>query len=234
MRWTVFKSQLCGFAAQKYPTKLQLKNCRLARRYVQIGRATLELKDLLSIIISFVALIVSLAALLIPYWHKSSKAIICLNSRLFNCINGQKRELQYTFANIGNQELYVKEICLLRGKSPLGNLHHPSEYLQIPIEEISSFIVKPGEIKPFLLSHEANYKLPEGYFTEKNKYILVCIEVISATGKRFQAVHNISNLQPAGHPIDDPIWSGFKLGKQLKANTYKSLQHQSLRSLDSI
>jgi hypothetical protein len=31
--WTVFKSQLCGFAAQKYPTKPQLKNCRLARRY---------------------------------------------------------------------------------------------------------------------------------------------------------------------------------------------------------
>jgi hypothetical protein len=34
VRWTVFKSQFCGFAAQKYSTKLQLKNCRLARRYV--------------------------------------------------------------------------------------------------------------------------------------------------------------------------------------------------------
>ena len=34
MCWTVFKSQFCGFAAQKYSTKLQLKNCRLARRYV--------------------------------------------------------------------------------------------------------------------------------------------------------------------------------------------------------
>jgi hypothetical protein len=35
VRWTVFKSQLCGFAAQKYSTKPQLKNCRLARRYVR-------------------------------------------------------------------------------------------------------------------------------------------------------------------------------------------------------
>jgi hypothetical protein len=26
--WTVFKSQFCGFAAQKYSTKPQLKNCR--------------------------------------------------------------------------------------------------------------------------------------------------------------------------------------------------------------
>jgi hypothetical protein len=33
VRWTVFKSQFCGFAAQKYSTKPQLKNCRLARRY---------------------------------------------------------------------------------------------------------------------------------------------------------------------------------------------------------
>ena len=31
--WTVFESRFCGFAAQKYSTKPQLKNCRLARRY---------------------------------------------------------------------------------------------------------------------------------------------------------------------------------------------------------
>jgi hypothetical protein len=30
--WTVFKLQFCGFAAQKYSTKPQLKNCRLAQR----------------------------------------------------------------------------------------------------------------------------------------------------------------------------------------------------------
>jgi hypothetical protein len=34
VRWTVFKSRFCGFATQKYSTKAQLKNCRLARRYV--------------------------------------------------------------------------------------------------------------------------------------------------------------------------------------------------------
>ena len=35
--WTAFKSQFCGFAAQKYSTKLQLKICRLARRYGLLG-----------------------------------------------------------------------------------------------------------------------------------------------------------------------------------------------------
>jgi hypothetical protein len=34
LHWTGFKSQFCGFAAQKYSTKPQLKNCRLARRYI--------------------------------------------------------------------------------------------------------------------------------------------------------------------------------------------------------
>jgi hypothetical protein len=43
--WTVFKSQFCGFAAQKYSTKLRLKNCRLARRYV---RAMLKYTESLS------------------------------------------------------------------------------------------------------------------------------------------------------------------------------------------
>jgi hypothetical protein len=33
LHWTEFKSQLCGFAAQKYSTKPQLKFCRLPRRY---------------------------------------------------------------------------------------------------------------------------------------------------------------------------------------------------------
>jgi uncharacterized BrkB/YihY/UPF0761 family membrane protein len=33
VRWTVFKSQFFGFAAQKYSAKPQLKNCHLARRY---------------------------------------------------------------------------------------------------------------------------------------------------------------------------------------------------------
>ena len=52
VRWTVFKSQFCGFAAQKYSTKLRLKNCRLARRYakrkVVLNKVVLVLAGLLS------------------------------------------------------------------------------------------------------------------------------------------------------------------------------------------
>ena len=67
VRWTVFKSRFCGFATQKYSTKSQLKNCRLARRYACIGAkmnigfrnnyhwfsTSLEIKDLAKIAVSF-------------------------------------------------------------------------------------------------------------------------------------------------------------------------------------
>jgi len=45
--WTVFKSQFCGFAAQKYSTKPQLKNCRLARRYGLLGFGSLRAETFL-------------------------------------------------------------------------------------------------------------------------------------------------------------------------------------------
>ena len=56
MRWTVFKSQFCGFAAQKYSTKPQLKNCRLARRYAS-EETELIIKVCLVIFLSFLSII---------------------------------------------------------------------------------------------------------------------------------------------------------------------------------
>ncbi len=175
----------------------------------------METKEILSLLISTVALVVSGFALYFSHWHKPAKAILCLNSRLFDCVNGQKRELHYTISNNGSQELYIKEICILRGKSPLGNLRSDSSYLEIPTDETASFILKAGEIKAFTLKHELNYALPPGYFEKKNKYILVCLEIISSAGKRFQMVHDISDLGPSGPDIKDPIWSGVPLGKNI-------------------
>lgn len=162
---------------------------------------------------SFAALAISILALYLSHWHKSSKAILCLNSRLFNCIGKKtKRELSYTFSNTGNQELFVKDISLLRGQSPLGNLKHNSSYLVIPSNIVEPFVIKPGEIKSFMLSHEVDYELAPDYDEVSNKYILVSLEVISANGKRFQITHDISNLGPSGPDIKDKIWAGVPLG----------------------
>jgi len=173
----------------------------------------MELKDIISISISVIALVASVIAIYLSHWHKSSKAILCLNSRLFDCLNEKtKRELRYTLSNTGNQELFVKDVSLLRGESPLGNLKHSSSYLVIPSNHIEPFVIKPSEIKSFMLSHEVDYELAPDYDEELNKYILVSLEVISANGKRFQVTHDISNLGPSGPDIRDKIWAGVPLG----------------------
>lgn len=175
-----------------------------------------ELKDIISIGISIFALAISVVAMYLSQWHKSSKAILCLNSRLFDCLGEKnRRELSYTFSNIGNQELFVKAVSLLRGQSSLGNLKYKSSYLEIPFNHIEPFVIKPGEIKHFMLSHDVQYDLPPDYDETLNKYILVSLEVISANGKRFQAVHNIANLGPSGPELKDKIWSGVTLGNSI-------------------
>jgi hypothetical protein len=174
----------------------------------------MELKDVVSIVISLIALLFSFIVLYRSYWHKSSKALLCLNNRLYDFLGEKtKRELSYTFSNIGNQELFVKDVALLRGQSPLGNLKHNSPYLVIPSNSIDPFVIKPGEIKTFILSHEVEYELSPQYDEVLNKYILVSLEVISANGKRFQITHDISSLGPSGPDIKDKIWGGVSLGK---------------------
>jgi hypothetical protein len=179
-------------------------------------KSVIELKDLISIGISIFALIISLIVLYLTYWHKSAKALLCLNSRFFDFLGDKtQRELSYTFSNTGNQELFVKDIALLRGQSPKGNLKHNSSFLVIPSNSIVPFVIKPGEIKIFMLSHDIDYDLSPEYDKELNKYILVSLEVISANGKRFQVTHDISNLGPSGPDIKDKIWRGVSLGSSV-------------------
>ena len=176
----------------------------------------MEVKDIISIAISVVALVASLIAIYLSHWHKSSKAILCLNSRLFDCLNEKtKRELSYTLSNPGNQELFVKDISLLRGQSPLGNLKHDSSYLIIPSNHIEPFVIKPGEIKSFMLSHDVQYELAPDYDEEINKFTIVSLEIISANGKRFQITHDISRLGSSGPDIKDKIWQGIPLGSSI-------------------
>jgi|GEM_PF-1210369 len=172
--------------------------------------------DYIPYLVAFASLIISVIALYLSHWHKPSKAVLCLNSRLFDCLGKKtKRELSYTFSNTGNQELFVKEISILRGQSPLGNLKHSSSYLVIPSNSVEPFVIKPGEIKSFMLSHELQYDVGPNYDEASNKYIIVSLEVISANGKRYQVTHDISNLGPSGPEIKDKIWRGVSLGRSI-------------------
>ncbi|WP_231659138.1 MULTISPECIES: hypothetical protein [Pseudoalteromonas] len=172
--------------------------------------------DFIPYYIALTSIVISLIALYLSHWHKSSKSVLCLNSRLFGC-TGKKttRELSYTYSNTGNQELFVKDISLLRGQSPLGHLKHNSSFLVIPSNSIEPFIIKPGEIKTFMLSHDLQYDVGPDYDEALNKYILVSLEVISVNGGRYQVVHDISDLGPSGPDIKDKIWRGVPLGSSI-------------------
>ena len=167
-------------------------------------------------LVSFFSLIISVIAIYLSHWHKPSKAVLCLSSRFFNPIgNKTMRELSYTFSNTGNQELFVKEISILRGQSPLGNLKHNSSYLVIPSNVVNPFVIKPGEIKNFMVSHDTKYSLNNDLDEESNKYTIISLEVISAKGKRYQVTHDISKLGSSGPDIKDKIWRGVPLGRSI-------------------
>lgn len=168
----------------------------------------------MEMVVSVGALLISLAALYFSQWHSSAKAILCFNSRFFDCV-GEKtdRQLNYAFSNTGNQELYIKDVALLLGPSPVGHLKYDAPYLEVAINRVEPFVLKPGEIRPFTILHDAAYEPPKGSVANEYRYTLLSLEVISANGKRYQVTHDISELGPSGPELKHPIWKGVPLGK---------------------
>ncbi|MFP3343026.1 hypothetical protein DFO83_103283 [Idiomarina loihiensis] len=170
----------------------------------------------MEMVVSVGAFLVSLIALYLSHWHKSSKAILCLNSRFFDCLSEKtNRELNYTFSNTGNQELYIKDIALLMGPSPLGHLKHDAPYLEVPINHLDPFVLKPGEIRPFTVVHDAAYRPPKESDPNQHRHTILSLEVISANGKRYQVAHDISELGATGPALKHPIWKGVPLGSSV-------------------
>lgn len=164
--------------------------------------------------ISIFALLISLTSLYFSQWHKSAKAILCFNSRFFDCVEEKmERQLNYALSNIGNQELYIKDVALLIGPSPAGHLKYDASYLEVPTNRIEPFVLKPGEIRPFTILHDASYQPPQNLVASEHKYTVLSLEVLSANGKRYQVTHDISDLGPTGPELKHPIWKGVALGK---------------------
>ncbi|MCK7545186.1 hypothetical protein MLC59_13545 [Marinobacter bryozoorum] len=170
----------------------------------------------MEMVISVGAFLVSLLALYFSHWHQSSKAVLCFNSRFFDCLSERtNRELSYTFSNTGNQELYIKDIALLMGPSPLGHLKHDAPYLEVPINHLDPFVLKPGGIRPFTVVHDAAYRPPKESDPNQHRYTILSLEVISANGKRYQVTHDISELGATGPDLKNPIWQGVPMGNSI-------------------
>ena len=171
---------------------------------------------MIEMVVSVGALLISLAALYFSHWHRSAKAILCFNSRSFDCVDEKThRQLYYAFSNTGNQELYIKDIALLLGPSPAGHLKCDAPFFEVPTNHVEPFVLKPGEIRPFTIMHDASYKPPKVSVAKKHEYTVLSLEVLSANGKRYQVTHDISELGPTGPELNHPIWKGTPLGKPI-------------------
>jgi hypothetical protein len=177
----------------------------------------------LSLIFSAAALVVSLTTLYFNHLRKYTKALLLLNSRLFGLdIDGTERELSYTISNLGNQEIYVKEINYFYGNSPLGPFFHNSAFLDFPsnCDEVP-MIVKQGEIKMLTLKHKTKAPSFNQETESAYKYRIISLEVYSANGKRYSLVHDITELTPSHVDLAHPVWMsvGLKRIKMRKAQT---------------
>ena len=182
---------------------------------------TLSIVETLPLIFSAVALAVSLTALYFNHFRKKTKALLVLNNRLFDANEyGTERELSYTISNLGNQDIFVKEINYFYGNSPLGPFHHDSAFLDYPSTCIEvPMIVKQGEIKSLMLKHKVSEKFFTKEIEKKYEYRIVFLEVFSADGKRYDFVHDITELAPSHVGLDHPIWKsvGLKRVKMRKS-----------------
>ncbi|MDE1301838.1 hypothetical protein L9W85_17845, partial [Vibrio aestuarianus] len=183
---------------------------------VSTGSDSMEFKDIITIVVSVAAFVTSCFAFYYSHIHKPSSAVLTFCSRYFGFATQEKgmtRELTYTLSNTGKQGLYIKDVSILLGASPLGPLRHPSSYLVIDTDRIEPCVLEPGDIKEIKLVHETNYHIPEEYGALDKQFIIVCLQIISADGKRYELSHDITELGPTGPELSHKMWQGVPLGK---------------------
>ena len=154
--------------------------------------------DIYSLVLSLSAIIISIFALYFSHFFKSSKAILCLVKQEYP---DKRRKLYYTLSNIGNQELYIKHIYMFL--KPI----NISKYPMCKINNIETFIIKPGEIKDFIIIEEIYHKIED-----KDLSKIVNINIVSSLGKRYEINHNITNLL-SDTQLNDIIYNGITLTK---------------------
>lgn len=176
----------------------------------------MELKDFISIVLSSVALTASFLALYFSHLQKTSKALLSLANQSYRpTVSGLEQKLTYVFSNMGNQELYVKNISLLKGCNAEENAKNKTDFVSISTNTnaIEPFVIKPGEIKSFRIHHMYN----DDHESNTSKYngfkMKLEADVISANGQRFDLSHDITDLYTEGQKESSSVWSGVSLNR---------------------
>lgn len=190
----------------------------------------METKDYWTLGISFLALATSIGSVYFNIFYKPAKAMLLLLQRDYSPQTQEsweaypsgykceplKTNVAYSISNTGKQALCIKSVEVLRGPSSRGNLRDSRSFHILDSNHIASFVLLPGEIEVISIS----YKLESiNIDLIANPHRIISLELVSATGDRYQICHDITNLSDTAS-LHHPIWDGLELGRPVRSDGF--------------
>ena len=195
----------------------------------------LQLKDLITIGVSVLALLVAATSFYFANVHKPAALKLTILERSQDAemisvktdernfyiqhrkvVSKAKTNLSYSVSNTGKQALCVKSVEVLRGPSRHGNLRDPMPFLVVSGGQVSSFVIESGDIKILEVSYDHESDQSQ---RSEDKYRMLSLEVVSADGSRYQVCHDITNVMSVVS-LHDPLWDGVSLGSPVRSDGY--------------
>lgn len=109
---------------------------------------------------------------------------------------------------------------MMRGPSLAGNLKDSRSYFVLKCSRIKPFIINPGEVVPFELTHDEDYSDRLQIHDGINNYEMVSLDILSADGMRYQMCHDIGRITHSDMFVGDPVFNGVTLGKPVHSAWY--------------
>lgn len=195
----------------------------------------LQLKDLITIGVSVLALLVAATSFYFANVHKPAALKLTILERSQDAevisfktderniyiqhrkvVSKAKTNLSYSVSNTGKQALCIKSVEVLRGPSRQGNLRDPRPFLVVSGGQVSSFVIESGDIKILEVSYDHESDQSQ---SSEDKYRMLSLEVVSADGSRYQVCHDITNVMSVAS-LHDPLWDGVSLGSPVRSDGY--------------
>lgn len=174
--------------------------------------------NILTIILSIIAILLSLFTTYYSFFRKKLSFIACLVD--IDHLTGIRLGVtywEYAFSNDGNKELVVKDVFIDCDS-------HEKELNIIP--EIESkipfpFILKPNEIRLIKFTIDVNFFKQ---VVQNKGYFSVSFTIIGSDGNFYHPFHTITPIQHKDDVIFDPnSWKPFKLTRKNKTQMVSEL-----------
>ena len=163
--------------------------------------------EVVTILLSAVALIVSFVTFYLTYFHKRAGLVGVLVGCRYGLVGLYENEVEYALSNTGNLQLVFREIELLVGRSTAGK---QSEAYSVSQFESSDYpaIIEPSHIKLVKLRFKSN-QIAEAKKT--NERCIVTFTLISSNGKVHELMHDLTDLEEYNTVASSVVWKPFKL-----------------------